>query len=516
MRPIRILLVEDDPGHRLLLTRALTSGRPALSVSYATNRAEFHAEIASQCFDCVVTDFCLQDCFAEELLATLHALQPDCPALVVSGRDDQDVVIRSMRQGSVDFVPKDDAVEGDRLWDRIRLILADRRRQRVERRRTQRRLKRLTELVHRDALTGLANRRSIDTFLGSDRRKVVDRRGETSVVMLDIDHFKQINDRFGHAAGDEVLRRTAAALRDHASEGDVIGRWGGEEFLILKPGTAFAAGMHWAEIVRQALADLRLASSLGGLRVTASFGVHCERSDQLCMESIDRADHAMYLAKRRGRNRVCSWSMAVFDRLLHGVAATDPGDRLTSVLERGRCWLGPTQFDHLTAHSSRVSRVAADIGERLAIRGNASRRLAFAGLAHDIGKFYIPDAVLAKPGPLLEDERLLLARHASDGADAVSALGGDATAADSVRYHHLRFDSMSAADLRAIPLEARILNVADAVVTMTSDQPYRPARSRASAVTELRRHRAGQFDPIVADATIGVLAGASGRPTGLQ
>jgi diguanylate cyclase (GGDEF)-like protein len=497
MQPVRILLVEDDPGHQYLLGLAMSSGRPFVNVSAARNRDEFASAIARQDFDCVVTDYNLLDCTADELLCMLKKAQPHCPAIVVSGSDDQAVVVRSMRNGSVDFVHKDDAVEGDRLWDRIKLVLADRRRKRNERRQTERRIKRLSELALTDPLTGLANRRGLTESLAGTGRRGLDRRGEATVVMLDIDHFKRVNDAYGHPGGDQALRAVAACIQDCADRRDTVCRWGGEEFLVLKPACGLARGVRWAERLRHRIATERINLDGRLLAITVSAGVATVDALDFGEDAIQRADDALYFAKRHGRNRCCTAEFVDFERLLSTADATDPVGRLERLLTRAQDGLGPTQREHLVDHSLRVGRTAVRIGARLGLKRARLRALHFAGRCHDLGKFCVPECVLAKPARLNDDETFLVARHSAEGAEMMRMLGSGAETAEFVRFHHARFDDPDSESGNAIPQEAHILCVADALVSMTTDRPYQPARSLPAAIREIRAHSGTQFAPAV-------------------
>jgi len=146
-----------------------------------------------------------------------------------------------------------------------------------------------------DPLTGLLNRRPTIDRLTSALIALSERGEESSVVMVDIDRFKQVNDTLGHEAGDDVLRRVAEALSDLGRDGDVVCRWGGEEFLVLLPGAEFDVATLTAE---------RMRTTVERLGVTASFGVAQALAHHTVAEWVERADAAMYLAKRNGRNRV--------------------------------------------------------------------------------------------------------------------------------------------------------------------------------------------------------------------
>ncbi len=163
------------------------------------------------------------------------------------------------------------------------------------------------QLALTDTLTGLATRRHFcsvaEREFARSRRK-----GELlSLIVLDIDHFKSINDRFGHATGDAVLVQLAAALRAGLREIDLAGRWGGEEFCVLLPQTSLGEALEAAERLRTAVANAPIRTPDGQpLPVTASFGVTMFEPDDRSVEAlIERADQAMYRAKRSGRNRVC-------------------------------------------------------------------------------------------------------------------------------------------------------------------------------------------------------------------
>lgn len=156
-----------------------------------------------------------------------------------------------------------------------------------------------------DALTGLLNRRA---FLESTNREVAraKRYGDKlSVALLDVDHFKHINDRRGHASGDVVLSTVGKLLSGAVRTCDIVARWGGEEFVLVLPSTALDGAELVAERIREQLANTEIVDSSGELiPVTASFGVATYAGNETLEQVIDRADRAMYLAKSGGRNRV--------------------------------------------------------------------------------------------------------------------------------------------------------------------------------------------------------------------
>jgi HD-GYP domain-containing protein (c-di-GMP phosphodiesterase class II) len=160
------------------------------------------------------------------------------------------------------------------------------------------------------------------------------------------------------------------------------------------------------------------------------------------------------------------------------------------------------------AHSGRVVELAAEMARRLGLGPRALRDLCFAAELHDIGKVGVPDAVLLKAGPLDRTEWAIVKHHSDWGAAVVGRVPGLERAAAIVRHHHERYDGTGYPDGLAgddIPVESRILAVADAFVAMTEDRPYREALSAEAAATELAVHRAAQFDPLAVDALAGAL-----------
>jgi diguanylate cyclase (GGDEF)-like protein len=168
---------------------------------------------------------------------------------------------------------------------------------------------RLHRLVERqamvDSLTGLANRRSLEESLRSELARAARFADSVCVVLADLDDFKQVNDRYGHAAGDEVLKAFAGALRKTVRESDVAGRWGGEEFALVLPGTDAVGGARLAERARAAIEARQVKMPNGDLcSVTASFGVAAYPESRELREILEAADSALYGAKGAGKNRV--------------------------------------------------------------------------------------------------------------------------------------------------------------------------------------------------------------------
>lgn len=161
----------------------------------------------------------------------------------------------------------------------------------------------MTQLAHTDALLPIANRRELDVTLAREISQATRHRQSLSIILFDLDHFKHVNDVYGHLAGDLVLIETAWIIRSRLRQFDVLGRWGGEEFLVVAPQTTCARAREVAERLRQTLADFSF-EPVG--QITASFGVAEYRLPESPEAWLGRADGALYAAKQDGRNRVAT------------------------------------------------------------------------------------------------------------------------------------------------------------------------------------------------------------------
>lgn len=501
----RILLVEDDRDHQRLLSAALLHAEPGMELTVVSSREELLEAMARERFDGVVTDFNLAPAEAPQILQEAEALLADTPVVVVSSIEAQSVVIESLRTGVADFVPKERAICDGVLWNRLESAIRARRLKRIEMRKTQRRLENLDRAANQDPLTGLGNRRRASRLLNSERNRK-DRRLTTSLVLFDLDHFKQINDKYGHAAGDRVLVRVAEILSGHSLPSDAAIRWGGEEFLVIKGSASSEKAWLWAEEVLTHIRQLEFEGGSEKFSVTASVGIATLEARCLCEDSIRLADRPLYLAKDLGRDRVCTEEMAgIYAAALEFQCRTrDQRRSIAAELIRAVRQIGPTQREHVGMHSELVQDMALRLGRLLGLGTEDMEYLESASRLHDVGKLAVPESLLAKPGPLTREERQLVDSHARFGGEICTAMGLEKPIAMAVKNHHRRFDSIlpSEGGRAGGSLISSILNVADSFVAMTSDRAYARRRTRGEALAELQRERGLQFDPQVVDTLV--------------
>lgn len=497
MRSLRILLAEDDPAHQELLQRGLTSHRPCVDVRVVATGAEFEKAVRDQRFDCVIVDYRLPDANADDLLRAVHRDLRGTPALVVSSDETQHVAVASIRSGFLDFVPKAEALQGHVLWDRVREVTRKAHSRASQQRRIERRQKDLAHLANTDPLTGLPNRRYLDHQLQSNAYER-DRRREMSCIMMDIDHFKQINDIRGHAVGDMVLRDLSELVRRSLAGGDVAIRWGGEEFVILRSSANLSEAWIWADEIRAQIAQILFRADKMEFGVTVSLGVVSFPTTKMGHEMVDLADQAMYLAKNRGRDRVCTWPMVAVDHALTEATrggGRGPAGRRREFLARCEDFLGPTQKEHVTRHCQEVEEMGAKLAAAMDLPEDDLNRIQLAGLLHDIGKSVIPEELLAQREPLTKAQWTVMRQHSDLSADMSMRLGTDQNTVACVRQHHRPWRGVS-----SISVAAKVICVADALAAMMSDRAYRAGRSAVEALSELRRGAGSQFDPAVVSA----------------
>ena len=394
-------------------------------------------------------------------------------------------------------MPKSEALRGHALWDRVREATRQAQRRATEQQRIERRQKELTHLADTDPLTGLPNRRYLDHQLQSNAYER-DRRREMSCIMMDIDHFKRINDIRGHAAGDMVLREVAELVGKSLSGGDVAIRWGGEEFVVLQSSTNLGEAWIWADEFRNRVAQMSFRAGGTDFGVTVSLGVVSFPTAKMGYEMVDLADQAMYLAKNRGRDRVCTWPMVAVDHALTEATrggGPSPAHQRLEFLARCEDILGPTQKEHVTQHCQEVKQMAENLAEVMGLAQDELRRIQMAGLLHDVGKSVIPEELLAQPEPLTKAQWAVMRQHPDHSADISLRLGTDQDTVACVRQHHRPWRGVS-----SVSVAAKVICVADALAAMMSDRAYRPARSAVEALAELRRGAGSQFDPAVVSA----------------
>jgi diguanylate cyclase (GGDEF)-like protein len=359
-----------------------------------------------------------------------------------------------------------------------------------------------------DRLTGVANRQALLALLFSEVERASRYERPLCVAFVDIDHFKAVNDSYGHEAGDVVLRGVAQAISENLRASDLIGRYGGEEFMLILTETTVDEGASLSEKLRKLVEKTRFAvEGNAELSVTISIGIAGGTGKQVRMEHLVRdADAAMYSAKSLGRNQTYIFEEPDEDSRVPRAPISDAGRaRAVEIGRRAR----EAATDILTSYiaplphyrgqpSALIASIVGEMARQLELPDAEIDRIRVAALLHDVGKVAVPDAILDKPAALTSAEWRSVVQHPRIGQVILEHAAALRDAVPIILHHHERYGGHGYPyGLRAneIPLGARIVAIADAYDAMTHDRPYKRAMSHDAAIAELRLHAGTQFDP---------------------
>jgi len=368
----------------------------------------------------------------------------------------------------------------------------------------------LMQVALTDAMTGLPNHQAVMSRLDEAVAGCQQTPSSCALLFVDLDHFKRVNDTWGHRAGDALLREVAHRLRTALRPEDFVGRYGGEEFLILLPGVDVQAATQTAEYVCSIIGSHSCswqpdnASSAVPISTTVSIGLAIYPLHGVSAETLlEAADRSMYRAKYTGRNRVyladvekASPQSMYDDKEYMAVLALTAA---ASVHDSGTA-----------AHAQRLVQLIEATARELKRPEEEIHLLRLAALLHDIGKIGIPEAILHKPGPLTAEEWTIMRQHPEIGCQILEQVGGVfGQLAHIVETHHERWDGRgypTRIAKEAIPMSARILSVVAAYFKKKTPRPYRrEPLTLVEAKTELQRHAGSQHDPHVVKTFLWVL-----------
>jgi diguanylate cyclase (GGDEF)-like protein len=311
------ILVVDDHEDNVEVLRARLEAR-GYEVEGANDGQSALDTVPKFLPDLILLDVMMPDMDGLEVARRLKADRslPFIPVIMQTALDSTERMVAGLEAGADDYVTK--PINFPELEARIRSLLRIKKLQEELGQREKELSQMNDRLLHislTDGLTGVDNRRSLEQRLHEMFEHSLRLHEPISCVMCDIDHFKKVNDTYGHAAGDEVLKQFAAILKLEAREIDRVGRYGGEEFLLLLPGTVLDSAVTFAERVRQRVEENTFSFEGGTLKRTVSLGVASWPHPRIKgrEDMLKAADDALYVAKEMGRNRVVRFDSAEFN-----------------------------------------------------------------------------------------------------------------------------------------------------------------------------------------------------------
>jgi diguanylate cyclase (GGDEF)-like protein len=367
------------------------------------------------------------------------------------------------------------------------------------------------QLARTDSLTGLLNHREMQQRLQEEIDRFNRYGHPFSILMIDIDRFKCFNDAFGHALGDQILRRVARQIQETLRSVDLTARYGGEEFVVILPETAGEGAMKAAEKIRLAIYENPTTAPMGErIRSSVSIGIASFPMDGKDRATLLRAaDRALYLAKEGGRNQVCTSRQNLR-------SAQGPAGKLTRLMTDP---LIRSLADLAKSHESRlpcfkesvfaVSQYALLLAEGLGLSQEEREDLWIAATFHNIGSLFIPDEILAKPDRLEGWEEAIVRTHPRTAQSILLRIPSLTPAAKTILHHHESYDGTGYPGRlqgEEIPVLSRILSVSEAYFALISPRPYRKPFPRGEAQAILRQRAGKQFDPDMVETFIRLLS----------
>lgn len=497
---VDICVIEDDPSQRALLVQRL------LTWNYSVVQAEDGGEglrlISRYCPKVVICDVKLPELDGLEICRRVRS-DPTLDGIyfvLVTAHHSSDGKQAGLNAGADDYLHK--PFDPGELRARIRNGMRFHRLQ-----------QRLEKAALTDGLTGLWNHTQFRRLLDQEFMRTRRYGGIVSLVMVDLDHFKAINDTFGHEAGNQVLRMTAHHLSTQVRETDYVARYGGEEFAIICPETDLRDAAELAERMRRGLAQAVRLPHQPQVDVRASFGVASSSDSRVASvaDLLDLGDRALYKSKRNGRDCVTRCDQ-LSDFVNPIDQPTDEVDRLRkeiySLTMRSKelclqsVWALIQALDARDRYSAWHSRNVTQYTKWLvkAAGWSPALRLATANAAmlHDLGKIGLPDELLVKPRPLAPQELAMLRDVPLTTCRILEPLRVFETETLIIRHVREHYDGSGYPDGLAgvdIPIGSRMLAIAEAFDSMTCNRAYRPGRTIDDALEEILAQSGKQFDP---------------------
>lgn len=385
-------------------------------------------------------------------------------------------------------------------------------------------IKKLKKASIIDKLTGLYNRTCFHQNLSRELNRFRRYGQNLSMLMIDIDLFKIINDDFGHLFGDFVLREIAEILSRNCREADIVFRYGGDEFVILLPNTYYDGALMCADKIRAIVKNRTFSRKSNSIRTTLSIGVSSLSIDQPKDEAsfISFADKALLKVKNMGGDGILCYKDINLNRISEDFLPRDLGaEKENNFIQPITTLLRALEIrdSYSKKHSLNVMNYATRIAMHMELGQDQIRKIRDGAIIHDIGKIGISDKILLKNGRLSDEERKHIQRHPLLGIRMLRHISELNDLKSIVLRHHEWFNGEGYPDhLKGdeIPLEARIIAVADAYDAMTSERPYRDRLSNNQIRAEFKRFNRIQFCPDVVDNFFDIVDQISPIGTGMM
>ncbi|MFH1640921.1 MAG: diguanylate cyclase, partial [Candidatus Omnitrophota bacterium] len=386
--------------------------------------------------------------------------------------------------------------------------------------------RRLKSLALRDPHTGLFNHRYFQEVIEREFDRAKRNGHNLSLIMLDLDYFKSINDVYGHIFGDLVLKQLAVQIKRMVRGYDVVVRYGGEEFVIVCPATTRSSALVLAQRIQEAINLYNFGNSKNIVKLKLSLAVASYPEDHILngMDLIKVADHILNKVKESGGNRVyCSLDISkgkpnALENHRKTADVKSLKEKLEKLTKRANQSLIEATFafartidlkDHYTGeHVEKTVHYATEIANLLGLPRNDVELVKQASILHDLGKIGISENILLKKSKLSKKEMEEVKKHPRIGVEIIRPIHFLHAIVPLMLYHHERWDGKGypyGLKGEEIPIGARIIAIADVYQALISDRPYHKAYTESEAVNIIKKGSGSQFDPHIVITFLGVL-----------
>jgi len=518
-KDIKILIVDDNPKIGTTLSDILRE--EGYSVAKAETVAVAKRKTSEQFYNIVLVDLKLKDGSGLDVLRAIKAPHPDTFVIIFTAFASVDTAITALNEGAFAYLQKPlNPVE-------LKLTIQKALRMQTLTFENHYLLKQLQDLSLIDPHTGLYNyrylKRLLDKELSRSKRHAV----PISLIMMDIDYFKSINDVYGHQYGDVILKGFGQFLLKFVRGSDVVVRYGGEEFVFLLLDTDKEGAMVFGRRLLEKINEQIFDENGNKINLKISMGLASFPEDRLTDTDdgiIDAADKALARAKEEGGNRIYAvqegYQKGIKQELDKGGA--DTVERLKSKLSKMSQRISHSLLESIYAfsktieardsstgdHSKKLIVLVARMGQSLGLSSKEIEDLGHAAVLHDLGKIGISDRILHKKNKLSAREYKEIQKHPQIGAEIIRPVHSLSGVIPIILYHHERYDGKGyCAGLKGdqIPMGARIVAVADVYQALVSDRPYRKAYSKQEALEIIKEGSGSQFDPQVVNVFIKII-----------
>lgn len=458
------MIIDDSPIDRKVIRRILENNLSNINVFEAENGVNINEKLILNNIDMCILDILMpiKDGFSVLKDMKEDYYLKDIPVIVCTGINDKQAIVKALTMGAYDYFSKPLSEEV------MKVSLPLKAKNAIE---LMKRNKEISYLSYHDALTGLYNRR----FYEDELKKLnIVKNMPISIVMADINGLKLINDTFGHAKGDMLLKKATQTIENGCRAEDIVARWGGDEIIILMPKT----NEEEVEKVVKKIKDRCLQERVSSIDLSIAFGWDTKKTFEIDIATVlKNAEDYMYRNKTLESESTRS---NMINTIMNTLQEKNPREEM---------------------HSKRVSEICEQIGKAMNLSDTDLKKLRVTGLLHDIGKIAIEEGILNKPGRLTEGEWNEVKRHPAIGYRILSTSNEMLELSEIILAHHEKWDGTGyPRGLRgeAIPRISRIIATADSYDAMTSERTYRSALSEEVALEEIKNNAGIQFDPEIA------------------